>query len=158
MSPSKAPKSPQPHRDYSGTPLERKLGLVTAKGGVGEVALLGEPDGFRELLGGVGAAEGVLLQTRLRPASALALCFVRSKRELAATMELLTAQLPMRAHVWIMHRKAHPKAHAKPDFSQNDVRDAGLAVGLVDYKVCSVNQDWSGLKFAWRKEPSKAGQ
>jgi len=154
MSPSKPSKLPKPDHDYSGTPLERKLGLVTAKGGVGEVVLLGEPEGFRELLGGVGAAEGVSLQTKLRSTTALALCFVRSRRELASMMELLTAQLPPKAHVWILH----PKAHARPDFNQNDVRDAGLAVGLVDYKVCSVNQDWSGLKFAWRKEPSQAGQ
>jgi len=55
--------------------------------------------------------------------------------------------LPPAAHVWVVH----PKARLKPDFNQNDARDAGLAVGLVDYKVCSVDEDWSGLKFAWRK-------
>lgn len=145
MSPSKPP---QPHRDYSGTPLERKLGLITAKGGVGEVALLAEPEGFRDLLG---ESEGVTLQTRLRPTTALALAFVRSRRELVAMMELLTVQLPAAAHVWIIH----PKAHRKPDFNQNDVRAVALAAGFVDYKVCSVDQDWSGLKFARRKEASK---
>jgi 6-phosphofructokinase 1 len=36
----------------------------------------------------------------------------------------------------------------KVDFNQNDVRRAGLAAGLVDYKVCAVDSDWSGLKFA----------
>jgi hypothetical protein len=129
---------------YSGTPLPKKLGLVTAKGGVGEVAVLGEPDGFRALLGDL--PEGVTLYARLRDSAKLALCFVRSRAELNALLELLTAQLPKASHVWLIH----PKAHTKPDFNQNDLRDAALAAGLVDYKVCSVSEDWSGLKFAWR--------
>ena len=129
---------------YSGTPLPKKLGLVTAKGGVGEVAVLGEPDGFRALLGDL--PEGVTLHARLRESAKLALCFVRSRMALEAALELLAAQLPKAAHVWLIH----PKAHTKPDFNQNDLRDAALAAGLVDYKVCSVSEDWSGLKFAWR--------
>jgi hypothetical protein len=133
------------HRDYSATPLPRKLGLITTKGGVGEVAILGEHEGFRGLLGEL--PESVKLEARLRATTALALCFVRTRAELGALMELLGAQLPRVAHVWVLH----PKAARKPDFNQNDVRDAGLAVGLVDYKVCSVDEDWSGLKFAWRK-------
>ena len=134
----------QPHRDFSHVPLAKKLGLVTAKGDVGEVALLGEPEGFRELLGEL---EGVSFQKRLRPSTALALCFVRTRRELLAAIELLTAQLPAVAHVWIIR----PKSHLKPEIGENDVREAGLLAGLVDYKVCAVNQDWSGLKFARRK-------
>ena len=130
---------------YSATPLPRKLGLVTAKGGVGEVAVLGEPEGFRGLLGEL--PESVKLHARLTATTVLALCFVRTRAELGALMELLGAQLPPAAHVWVVH----PKARLKPDFNQNDARDAGLAVGLVDYKVCSVDEDWSGLKFAWRK-------
>jgi hypothetical protein len=133
------------HRDYSATPLLRKLGLVTAKGGVCEVAMLGEPEGFRGLLGELPGS--VRLEARLRATTALALCFVRTRAELGALVELLGAQLPRAAHVWVLH----PKAARKPDFNQNDVRDAGLAMGLVDYKVCSVEENWSGLKFAWRK-------
>jgi hypothetical protein len=38
------------------------------------------------------------------------------------------------------------------DLSENDVRDAGLAHGLVDYKVCAVDAVWSGLKFAPRRK------
>jgi hypothetical protein len=41
------------------------------------------------------------------------------------------------------------------DFNQNDVRAAGLTVGLVDYKVCAVDADWSGLKFT-QKKPFRA--
>jgi len=130
---------------YSATPLPRKLGLVTAKGDVGEVVVLGEPKGFRGLLGEL--PETVKLRSKLGMGTALAICFVRSRGELEALVELLEAQLPRAAHVWVVH----PKAARKPDFNQNDVRDAGLAAGLVDYKVCAVDEDWSGLKFAWRK-------
>lgn len=141
----------QPHRDYSGTPLERKLGLVTAKGAIGEVALLAEPAGFRELLGEI---DGVTFYPRLRSGTALGICFVRTRREMEAVVELLSSQLPPAAHAWIVH----PKAHRKPDLNQNDVRDAALAAGFVDYKVCSVDQDWSGLKFARRTKAAQAGQ
>jgi hypothetical protein len=132
-------------RETSATPLERKLGLVTAKGGVGDVSILGEPEGFRILLGDL--PDTVRLHPRLRETTRLALCFARSHSELTSLIELLGSQLPREAHVWIIH----PKAQHKPDFNQNHVRDEGLAAGLVDYKVCSVDADWSGLKFAWRK-------
>ena len=130
---------------YSATPLPRKLGLITAKGGIGEVAILGEPDGFRALLGEL--PHSVRLGSRLGAGATLAICFVRTRAELASLMELLGAQVPLAAHVWVVH----PKAARKPDFNQNDVRDAGLVAGLVDYKVCAVDEDWSGLKFAWRE-------
>jgi hypothetical protein len=138
------------HKHYS-TPLPRKLGLVTAKGGVGEVALLGEPEGFWPLLGELPGS--VSLQPRLREATKLALCFVRSRAELMSLLDLLTGQLPPLAHVWLIH----PKAPSKPDFNQHNLRDAALDIGLVDYKVCSVDDDWSGLKFAWRGQSASPG-
>jgi hypothetical protein len=135
----------KPHVDYSGTPLPKKLGLVAAKGGVGVVALLDEPDGFRELLGDLPG--DVTLQRSLRPSTKLALAFIRSRADLALMLDLLTEQLPRLAHVWLIR----PKTHLNPDVNEHHVRDAALAIGLVDYKVCSVSEDWSGLKFAWRK-------
>jgi hypothetical protein len=69
--------------------------------------------------------------------------------KLTGTLDLLTLRLPKQASVWIVHTKRSGKFHV--DFNQNDVRDQALAVGLIDYKVCSVDNDWSALKFAWRK-------
>jgi hypothetical protein len=91
--------------DYSGTPLLKKLGLVSAKGDVGEVALLGEPDGFRVLLGEI--PTGISIHTKLRESTKLALCFVRSRAELAALLDMLATQLPPLAHLWFIHPKAH---------------------------------------------------
>jgi hypothetical protein len=136
---------------YSGTSLPRKLGLVTTKGGIGEVAVIGEPEGFRDLLGSL--PENVILHSHLRLTSKLALCFVRSKAELAAILDLLKGQLPLKCHVWLIHLKAH----RKPEFNQNELRHLALDAGLVDYKVCSVDGDWSGLKFAWRGQSKSLG-
>lgn len=114
---------------HSGTPLPKKLGMVTAKGGIGEVAVLGEPEGFRSLLGDLPAE--ITMQKHLRPTAKLALCFIHSRAELALMLDLLKEQLAPSTHVWLIH----PKAHHKPDFNQNHLRDAALAIGLVDYKV-----------------------
>ncbi len=140
----------QKHTDYSGTPLPKKLGIVSAsaKAVPAEVALLGAPEDFRQSLGELPAY--VTFAKRITPDTTLGLCFVRSVKELEAMVDLLGAQLPERASAWILH----PKAAHKPGFNQNDVRDAALPRGLVDYKVCSVDEDWSGLKFAWRKGSS----
>ena len=79
----------------------------------------------------------------------LVLWFVRSRRELDRETEYLSVRLPEGTSVWIIHPKQ--ASRYKVDFNQNDVRAAGLAAGLVDYKVCAVDKDWSGLKFARKK-------
>ncbi|MGP8247302.1 MAG: DUF3052 domain-containing protein, partial [Bryobacteraceae bacterium] len=80
----------------------------------------------------------------------LALWFVRSRRELESETGYLSARLPEGCALWIVHPKR--SGRYKVDFNQNDVRAAGLANGLVDFKVCSVDADWSGLKFARKKK------
>lgn len=132
-----------PPRDFSATPLPKKLGIRLGM----KIALIAAPDAFEELLGDL--PENAILATHLTPKTGLALCFVRSLKDLAATLDLLTLRLPKQAAVWIVHPKSAGKYRA--DFNQNHVRDYSLAVGLVDYKVCSIDRDWSALKFAWRK-------
>jgi hypothetical protein len=132
-----------PPRDFSATPLPKKLGIRDGM----EIALIAAPDAFEELLGDL--PENVILATRFTPKTGLALCFTRSLKDLTATLDLLTLRLPKQAAVWIVHPKGAGKYRV--DFNQNHVRDHSLAVGLVDYKVCSIDKDWSALKFAWRK-------
>jgi hypothetical protein len=132
-----------PPRDFSATPLPKKLGIRDGM----EIALIAAPDAFEELLGDL--PENVILATRFTPKTGLALCFIRSLKDLTATLDLLTLRLPKQAAVWIVHPKSAGKYRV--DFNQNHVRDHSLAVGLVDYKVCSIDKDWSALKFAWRK-------
>jgi CheY-like chemotaxis protein len=130
---------PIPHMQrYTGSALAKKLDL---KAGV-KAALVGPEEGFVEQLGDLPV--GVELQSRISKETKLVLCFVRSSDELAAAFEIVH-----HCSVWIIYPKK--AGRHKVDFNQNDVRRAGLAAGMVDYKICAVDADWSGMKFAHRR-------
>ena len=131
-----------PERDYSATPLLKKLGIREDM----KIVLVAAPESFTDLLGDL--PEATTLTTRFTQTTKLAICFIRSRADLSATLDMLTARLPKQAHIWIAHPKRTSRHHT--DFTQDDVRNLALAIGLVDYKVCSIDSDWSGLKFAWR--------
>jgi CheY-like chemotaxis protein len=138
------PVQPISHMErYAGSSLAKKLGFKAKM----KAALLGAPEGFEEWLGDL--PEGVELQTKLAKQTGLALWFVRSRRELEGEIAYMSARLPEGCSVWIIHPKQ--TSRYKVDFNQNDVRVTGLEAGLVDYKVCAVDADWSGLKFARKK-------
>lgn len=135
---------------YSDTPLAKKLGVVNNSADQREIALLGvPPDDFVGWLGDLPAQ--VSFRKSLTAKTALALYFVRTAKQLDACVKALAAKLPPGASAWIIR----PKTHLKPGFGENDVRNGGLAEGLVDYKICSVSEEWSGVKFAWRKTGKK---
>lgn len=129
---------------YSGTPLVKKLGIKPGS----TLALIGAPRGFRKEL--VGMPAGVRVQTSMSGASsppALVVWFVSSRAGLAR--EIAGMSRAMGDGLWI----AWPKKSSGvvTDLTETPVRDAGLAHGLVDYKVCAITEVWSGLKFAKRK-------
>jgi hypothetical protein len=133
------------HADKSAaTPLLQKLGI---KAGM-QVAVLGEFEGFEELLGEL--PEGAALGKRFTAETRLGLYIVRSERELADIYEHALGRLPEGASFWVVYPKQ--RKNVKTSFNENDVRELGLASGFVDYKVCSVSAEWSGLKFARRKK------
>jgi len=127
---------------YAGTPLPKKLGI---KAGV-RVALIGAPGLIAATLGELPA--GVVLLGTADGAD-LVVWFVRSRAELEEGIEAMAAREPSRG-LWI----AWPKRTSAlaGDLGQRDVRAAGLAAGLVDHKVCSVDVTWSGLRFARRRD------
>jgi hypothetical protein len=133
------------HDKPSTTPLPQKLGIKPDA----QIALLAAPDNFEDLLGDL--PETTTFTTRLTPDTHLALSFIRSLPDLAATLDLLTLRLPKQASAWIIYPKR--TSRHRPDFNENHVRNAALAINLVDYKACSIDSDWSALKFAWRKSP-----
>jgi hypothetical protein len=139
------PVQPPSHMErYTGAALAAKLGLKKCL----EILLLGAPDEFEAQLGEI--PEGAKLSTRLTRSTGLAIWFVRSRRELEEEAPYLAARLPEGCALWIVHPKR--SGRYKVDFNQKDVRAAGLANGLVDFKVCSVDADWSGLKFARKRK------
>ena len=134
---------------YSGTPLVKKLGIAAET----TVALIGAPRGFRDQL--VDLPASVRLTTRLAGAPAIVIWFVSSRRELEGRMAAVAAG--MGPGLWVSWPKK--ASGVRTDITEDVVRAAGLAHGLVDYKVCAVNEIWSGLKFARRKSarPARSG-
>ena len=129
---------------YSGTPLTKKLGI---KPGM-TVGLIGAPRGFKETLGEL--PDGVRLTTGGRGHAGLLIWFVRRKAELTAGIERVV-RLAGGEHLWIAWRKnaARPSSSSGPN--EQSVRNTGLQSGIVDYKVCAIDETWSGLLFAPRK-------
>jgi hypothetical protein len=130
-------------QQWAGSPLAKKLDL---KSGV-KAVLIGAEEGFVELLGDL--PESVELQARITAQTKLVLWFVRASHEIAAAFELAGARMPEGCSVWIIYPKK--AGRYRVDFNQNDIRLTGIETGFVDYKICAVDSDWSGMKFARRK-------
>jgi CheY-like chemotaxis protein len=132
---------------YSGTPLPKKLGIKPSY----SIALLNEPENFVELLGEL--PEGAQFTRRLAPGTKFGIWFVRSAAELCSRVDSVAVALGGAAHLWICWAKrTSPLA---TDVNEDAVRAAGLAAGLVDYKVAAIDADWSGLLFAPRRHQVK---
>jgi CheY-like chemotaxis protein len=135
-----APSTPfvPPDALYAGRTVAQKLGI-----GAGErVAAVGAPPGFAGLLGAL--PKGTRLTADPSGEAQRFVWFVTSRRELEMALGRLTALVTTQV-AWL----AWPKqaSGVKTDLNGNDVRNAGLASGLVDFKVCSIDGTWSGLAF-----------
>lgn len=127
---------------YSGTPLVRKLGIKSGHA----VALLGAPSGWRI----ADLPDGVLPSKRARGSYDVLLVFFTRRAQLERRLPALCGVLRPDGGLWIAWpRKA---AGHESDISENALREIVLPTGLVDVKVAALDDDWSGLKFVWRKE------
>jgi hypothetical protein len=131
-----------PTAGYSGTPLPRKL---TIKEGT-RVATIGAPAGFATTLGGL--PPGAVLQTGIARPRDLTIWFVTSRRTLEGDARRIIPA-PGTGSLWI----AWPKkaSGVKTDLTEDVLREVILPLGLVDRKVCAIDNTWSGLLFSWRK-------
>jgi DUF3052 family protein len=127
---------------YSGTPLPKKLGIKPGS----VVRLIGAPRSFRKTLGEL--PEGAVLRENDGEAAVLTLWFLPSQRELDRGIHEIAARLE-RGSLWMIWPKK--SSGMDTDLTQREVREAGLAAGLVDYKVCAVDATWSGLLFTRRR-------
>lgn len=143
MPPSGTPPRVPPIAGYSGTPLPRKLGIKAGS----RVVLVRPPDGFADLLQPL--PPDVALRTTNRGARDVTLWFTRSRRELERDIPRM-ARAADPGRLWIIWpKKTSPLA---ADHTERDVRRVGIAAGLVDFKVCAVDADWSGLAFVRRRD------
>ena len=132
---------------YSGTPLVKKLGI---KENV-NAALVNAPPGFRKELD---LPKGVTLNSRTQKPLDFILFFAGSKHALETRFLLYAAKLASSGMLWISWLKK--ASGVTTDLTDNVVREIGLAAGLVDAKVCAVDEVWSGLKFVFRVKDRRA--
>jgi hypothetical protein len=127
---------------YSGKSLGEKLGVKPGS----VVALLNAPPDFAATLEPL--PQGVTLRRQMGDDVELVLWFVRSLRELKDGIGLRAARLG-ESRLWVVWPKK--TSGQSGDLSQASVRELGLAQGLVDFKIASVDATWSGLLFVRRK-------
>ena len=127
---------------YSGTPLPKKLCI---RGGA-RVALVNAPPNFESALGAL--PDGAEFVSPSRERLDVVLLFARSRAELVRRFEGLAARIAPAGSLWV----AWPKkaSGVETDLAEPYVRQHGLDVGLVDVKVCAVDETWSGLRFVYR--------
>jgi hypothetical protein len=129
---------------YSGTPLPKKLGLAD---GI-TVAWLDAPDHFVSLLDPMPADLTVRSSTRGR--LDLVVCFVTRRTMLAKRLVTAGRAVYPTGLLWV----AWPKRSSgvATDVTEDVVRELCLPMGLVDTKVCAIDETWSGLRLQWRTE------
>lgn len=124
---------------YSGTPLERKLGVKD-----GQVVFLDRPP--------AGFALEAPTTTRLPRQAAITLTFHTDPRTLERRLPALIERTEQAGMIWVCWpKKAAVKAGlVDSELDEGQVREIGLAAGVVDVKVCAIDEVWSGLKFVRR--------
>jgi len=127
---------------YSSTPLTKKLGIKEGS----RIALVNAPKDFKSHLGEL--PDKVEFVKRPTKALDIVLFFVLSKRELVRDFTKLAEKLATNGMIWI----AWPKKSSgvTTDLSFEPVQRIGLDSGLVDVKICAIDETWSGLKFVYR--------
>ena len=128
---------------YAGTPLPKKLGIKANS----LVTLVNAPGNFKETLGEL--PENTKLRHEIDGQCELVIWFVKSRKDLEGKIDAMAKTITDNGGLWIAWQKK--ASGVASDLTQNDVRQVGLAAGLVDYKICSIDRIWSGLKFAHRK-------
>lgn len=139
---------------YSGTPLPKKLGIRPGS----RVAVMHDPGHADELLADVPAGATVVYDPSVPPTARrdapdafdVVVCFVPRAADLDARVGRAARLIRWDGGLWISWPKM--KSPLFVDLREGEVRGRGLAEGLVDNKICAVDEDWSGLRFVVRRE------
>ena len=129
---------------YSGTPLPKKLGIPST----GRLLIVDAPDHFLELIGPL--SPGVTLARRASGEHAYIHLFAASRKRLASELSRLAPCLRKDGMLWVSWPKK--SSGVASDVTEDVVREIALPMGLVDVKVCAVDQVWSGLKLVYRRQ------
>jgi hypothetical protein len=135
-------------KDYSGTPLYKKLGVKEGA----RVALVRAPKGFEETLGRL--PDGVWVTTRPRADLDVIVVFAQRADELRTRFPKLKEALSPAGGLWVAYPKKSSSIPA--DITFELAQQIGLDEGLVDNKSCAIDDDWSGLRFVYRLQDRPA--
>ena len=130
------------HKDYSGTPLPKKLGI----GDGSSVLLVNAPDGFARLL--TPMPDGAQLVKRPTEGLDVAVLFATEQAELIRWFDELAASIDTAGRLWVAWPKKASKVASDIDFGF--AQGIGLDAGLVDNKGASITDVYQGLQFVYR--------
>jgi hypothetical protein len=126
---------------YSGTPLPKKLGITEGS----TVALIGDPSGVL-----TGLPSGVTVKRQARGKADVVVAFFTERRDFERRIDALGRMIFPAGGLWVAWPKRSSGRITTMD--ENVVRGAALPLGLVDNKVCAIDDTWSGLRVVWRRE------
>lgn len=129
---------------YSGTPLAKKLGINSGT----KVHLIDAPQTHRKLLAPL--PDGFEFEPTISDTTDIIHVFSTKKAHLAKTLTAVRKKMRSNAVVWVSWPKK--AARVPTDLTEDVIREVALPLGLVDIKVCAVDEVWSGLKLMVRKE------
>ena len=132
---------------YSATPLAKKLGI---KSGF-TIRLINAPPNYHSLFDDW--PEDVIHSHKATDKNDFIHYFTTSAGELNRDMKLLKNEMKSTGMIWISWPKKSSKVVT--DITEDAIREIGLKSGLVDVKVCAVDETWSGLKFVFRLKDRK---
>ncbi len=127
-----------PTSGYSGTPLRKKLGITDQS----FVKVLGPAPAdldIGDVIGGDAPLDVVL-------------AFVTTEQDLRAHIHDWSALIAANGGLWVCWPKKAARKIIASDMAEDAVRDVALPMGLVDNKVCAIDDVWSGLRLVWRLE------
>ena len=127
---------------YSSTPLLKKLGIKENFA----VGVVNPPENLPNLLGEL--PSNTRIESRLKKGLNVILLFVTQEKVLRRALPSAKEKIVVNGMIWV----AWPKKSSKitTDLSFDVVQRIGLGTGLVDVKICAIDDDWSGLKFVYR--------
>jgi hypothetical protein len=127
---------------YSKKPLVQKLGIREGY----EVAFLNQPSDYPDTLGTL--PKDVAVFTKLKRELDFIQIFAKEKVILEKKLPGLKASLKLSGMLWVSWPKA--SSGVNTNLTEGHVREIGLKSGLVDVKICAIDETWSGLKFVRR--------
>ena len=132
---------------YSGTPLVKKLGIKEGS----KLLLANAPSDYLKLVSPL--PEGVTVLSRITSGIDMAHIFSTEKLQLGKTLRATLPRLKQDGIIWVSWPKK--SANVPTDITEDIIREVAFPLGLVDIKVCAVDDIWSGLKLVIRKELRK---